>query len=586
VLAGAGIDLGNRITPQPAAAGHAWAGQFLTGLVLLRILSLPDPGGRRVALAVGLVAAVLAYVALAWIRRESAGTSAADRHFGFFPNRNHSATLMAMGAVVATGLLLQAGRKRSGWLAGYALGAAGLLALALVFVNVSRAGILLLACGGVALLVVAGPRYLRGTGAKILGLSGLAVAVLFLIPDSAVKQRLESPVAGVPGWSEAGANGRLDGRLEIFIDGLSMLRAQPATGWGAGQFEHVFPQYRQLAANVNDSWNVHPESSWLWMATESGLPATLSLLALAGLAIGRGLVAARRGSERALRASCVVAAGLPLLHGFGDVPLHREPLLWLAGLLLVMGGAFRPVEPGRLAGPGWRVAGLAVLLAGGWLMHGTVTGAAVTPATQAAARFAEAQRLYALDQAAGGGAPAAGGRDPLEQALEELEGAIGLLPMDYRNHGLHGMLALHFDDKDARARADFARQRLLAPTWVRLPLIQADAWKKIRPEESAALLELALGRARARHGVPGSDPGLVSQTYLAVLAAARGDEQMEEAAVRLAAGDSALVTAACRSLPPASLARLEPLLGEMIRVLPDGAAAAEEMARRLGAGER
>jgi O-antigen ligase len=571
-LGAAGILTGDRITPHPALALQGVAGHFLSGVVLLRILSLPDPGARRTGLAIGVVAAILVYLMLAWIAWESADTAGPGRHFGFFPNRNHNATLLVMGGAVATGLLLQAGRKRSAGLIGFSLFASASLTLALVFVNVSRSGILLLGGGMAGIWLLAGPGYLRGHLAKMLGLLALAALVVLLVPESPVKDRLSRQFADLAGETEAGAVEKLDHRLEIYSDTLEMIRAQPLAGWGSGQFGTVFPQYRRLAANLDNGLHLHPENSWLWMAAESGIPAAVALLALAGFVVSRGIRAARRGPDRALRCSLVVAAAVPLIHAVVDVPLHRESLLWLAGYLLALGAPFPAQGAGRAGRWCWTGAGAAVLACGALLLHGALAGRPATPAGQVEARLAEARRLYALDQAAlaaGGELPLAGERDPLEQALSELEWALRIAPLDARLHGLHGMLALHFDDKDARAEADLARQRLLSPRWVRLPLLQAEGWKRVRPEESVRLWAVALSWARAQREVPGSDPAIVRTTYARVIGAALGSEVLEPACVALAAGDRDLLEEAVLRLPGPALARLEPVLRGLIGSLDD-----------------
>jgi hypothetical protein len=89
------------------------------------------------------------------------------------------------------------------------------------------------------------------------------------------------------------------------------------------------------------------------------------------------------------------------------------------------------------------------------------------------------------------------GPDPLLAGLKRLKAAAVLTPMDGRTHGLTGMLALHFDDQDDLAAESFARHLVLDPSWIRLPLVQADAWSRISPERVSALWSEAIRRARA-----------------------------------------------------------------------------------------
>lgn len=550
-LSQAGISLSDRITPQPAVALHAWLGQLLAGVVLLRILALPDLGERRVSLAVGLLAAIVAYVVLAWLRwRGNDGLPGAP-HFGFFPNRNHGATLLAMGAMLATGLLLQSARRKAPWLLAFALGSLAVLIWVLVFVNISRAGIVLLVGGLFAIRFLSGGGYLRGNAAKVLALSVLGALVVLFVPHSQVKQRFSEKALGLT----VEADGQLDARIAIFSDTLEMIGGQPLVGWGAGHFADLFPQYTKLSAPIGNARHLHPESSWLWMAAEAGIPAALALFGLAAVVVAAGARGARRGPDRALRCGCVVAGALPLVHAFVDVPLHRESLLWLAGLLFALSGPFSGHRAGVVGVWCWRFAGGVVLSFGIAVLHGEWSGRPLSPSRQAETRFEMARRLVEFELVRSGD----GGMqseifpegDPLEAAMRELDNALAIQPMDERLHGLHGMLALHFDDKDDRAKADFKRQALLAPRWVRLPLIQAEAWKDIRAEESIRLWGIAMERAKDR-------PKELSAVFDEMLRSAAGRPELEDGCLRLAGTDRRLVEETCRRISGASLIRLAP----------------------------
>lgn len=566
-LEAAGLHLGGRITPQPVAALHAWASQFLTGLVFLAVLCIPDPTSSRRPVAAAVVVAVLVYLALSWAGVK-AGFGAQDPgHFGFFPNRNHTATLLVMGAMVATGLLLQAGKRSEAGLLALSLVALVLLLPALVFSTISRAGVLLVAVGMPAVWLISGADYLRGRAAAIFALVCLAAVVVLVIPATHVKDRLVHKAGDLIGETNEGRPGRLDGRLEIFADTATMIRDQPWTGWGAGQFEPVFPQYRRLAANMDDFRNLHPESSWLWLAAESGIPGTLALAALAGGLLIAGVRACRKGPDKALRAGCVVAAAVPIFHSLVDVPLHRESLLWLTGLLLAVAAPFGGWQAVRSRPWLWRGAGAVVILGGAILLHGAWTQVPVSPVAKAEAALTEARRLYRLDQAEAskpGQEDAAEKTDYLTPALGVLEQAMPDQSLDARLHGLHGMLAIHFDEKDEQTRNDFLRQRLLAPGWVRLPLTQAEAWKNINAEETVRLWRLALERASKQSGVRGADPALEARIFGEIVQSATGNPALEDQCVAIAASDGALLETLLRFLPSRSLQRHEAGLKEAI----------------------
>ncbi len=590
LLEQAGIPSSGRITPQASVSLHVWITWFLSGLVFLRILSLPDPGERRVSFSVGLLSAILMYLAFAWIRWATKEESPGAQNFGFFPNRNHGATLLAMGAILATGMLLQGVRKKSGGLIVFSAVAVIGLTHALIFASVSRAGVVLLSGGILAVWFLSGARYLGGHARKAFALIMVGAMVVVLVPDTAVKQRLEHKLADLTAEPESG-EARLDHRLEIFTDSLAMIRAQPLTGWGGGQFVDVFPQYRMLAADVGDGRHLHPESSWLWMASEAGIPAVLSLMGLGLVVIAAGVRAARRGPDRALRCGCVVAGAVPLIHAVVDVPLHREGLLWLSALLFALSGPFGFM--GRNHGVwwsrGWRASGVVVFAFGVVILHGEWTGRPLSPSGQAEERLDKALQLFkrgvgqAPPDASLHGEPSG---DPLEIAMRELEQALEIQPLDQRLHGLHGILALHFDDRDEQAAADFHRQRLLAPTWLRLPLVQAEAWKNIREEETLRLWGHALERAKARHeGKPGASDKL-RRVFADVVRSAVGRPFLEKGCLVLAGQDGELLKELCQQLPQAALARQEVEIRAAINRSKDGTAALECLDSKLAGGDR
>lgn len=588
LLEQAGVPSSGRITPQPAVSMHVWITWVLSGLVFLRILSLPDPGERRVSLSIGLLCVILVYLVFSWIRWASQGSGPAPQHFGFFPNRNHSATLMVMGAMLATGLLLQGTRKKSAGVIVFSLAALAGLTLALVFASISRAGVVLLGGGLVAIWLLSGARYLGGNAAKAFGLFAMGAMVVLLVPQTRVKERLASKMMDLTAETERG-DARMDHRLEIFADSLEMIRAQPLTGWGAGQFVDVFPQYRMLAAEVGDARHLHPESSWLWMASEAGIPAAVSLLALGVVVVAAAVRSARRGPDRALRCGCAVAGAVPLFHALVDVPLHRESLLWLSALLFALSGPFAGRSLGAWGCRGWRVFGAVVLAFGIAMLHGEWNGRPMSPSGQVEDRLEEALRLFKRgveqappDESSGGGST----EDPLEVAMGELERALEIQPLDQRLHGLHGILALHFDDKDKEAEADFQRQRLLAPNWGSLPLVQAEAWKNIREEETLRLWSVALEQARTRQGGPEENAEKVRRLYIEVLRSAGGRASLEEGCLALAGQDPELLQELCRQLPKASLVRLEDPIRAAVVGAPDAFEAIELLDSKLGEGSR
>ncbi|NQX02091.1 O-antigen ligase family protein [bacterium] len=556
LLEAAGIDTGRRITPQPLAALGSLAEVTAIGVVALWAAN--QRPGRRGMAAMAFAVAVAIYALLAWLgpgllhfRSNAQGT------FGFFPNRNHSATLGVMGAMVALGLLTQGVRRGKPWQIGGGLGVLGFLLWVLFSLSISRAGLLLAVIGAALWLILAGRRQLGGNVGKAIALVAGGGLLVFLLVESPVKTRLEQALGRLqndPAAQQVDPLLRrleqLDSRGAIHRDTRAMIAGAPWTGWGKGQFAVVFPQYQQATGDLTKSQCLHPESDWLWMAAESGWPATLALAALGLAAVLPVIRAVRTGRSRALRAGLLTACLILPIHGLFDVPGHGFSLLWTSALLLALAsGPPRAARWPRISAAGWRLAGLAVAGFGLLLAVGTRPGGQLPAARQSARLMDEALAIYQNEHRPGGAEPAPGAPEPLETGLAKLAEAAVLTPLDPRVHGLRGMLALHFDEHDDLARRSFAAQRALEPSWVALPLHQAAAWSKINPAETASLWREAMRRAdESARGFPGTP--WREETYERILTTARGIPELEAAARQIAGDNAGLMEKARRALPP------------------------------------
>lgn len=512
-LEAAGLETGALVAIQPQFAIESLA---LFAITLIGGLWLaghrPSPAGLRV-LALVFVSGVAAYALLARIMADDP-----TRHFGFFPNRNHTGTYLAMGAVCGLGCIIQAIRDRHIPTIAIGLAATTICLWAVAAWSISRAGVVLTAIGCLLWLMMLGRSYLGRHGWWAVTLILLAAGGLFLIADSGVKQRLTETIdraaairAAADGSAPdiddrpASATTRdLDFRIPIAIDALAMIRDHPWTGVGAGHFADVFPQYRRLTAVANDADALHPESDWLWMAAETGLPATLALAALVALAGIHGWRGLRRGRDRSLRAACLVAALIVPIHGMFDVPGHRIPLAWTAAWLFALSLRAAPnlqPLPRRHRWPS-RAAAVAVLAAAIWLAvenRFATPKTAITAVENTTRHIMELHRQdLALQEAA-----AADGRtydpepedDLLEAALAMLKPARQLRPMNRELLRLESSLALQFIDKYDTAIQAHDLERALDPSWIGAPLRHAAEWAHADPERSALMWDEALQRA-------------------------------------------------------------------------------------------
>jgi O-antigen ligase len=440
------------------------------------------------------------------------------QHFGFFPNRNHSATYLSMGAICGLGCVLQALRDKRFVILAIALAAAAVCLWAIAAWSISRAGVVLVAIGCLIWVSMLGHRYLGRHGLWAIALIAITAVGLFLAAETGVRERLSltvektGTVIGTDPLAESVAEksglatgDSLDFRIPVFRDALGLIREFPWTGIGAGQFFYIFPQYRNETIVANDADCYHPESDWLWMAAETGVPATLALLALVALACWKSLRDIRHGRDRALRAACLVAAALVPIHGIFDVPGHRITLALSAVFLFVL--SLHPPAPETPISnpPRWRsrVLALCLLAISVFLIRAQWLGGPQPALTTAENALKQAKLLYQEDLALQQEAAARGIEhqpdsqdDKLEQALAILDQATRTTPLDRDLRRYEAYLALHFDDKFDRVDRAFAMDRTLDPKWVAGPLRQAEAWARIDPAKTAILWTEALRRAR------------------------------------------------------------------------------------------
>lgn len=518
-LAAAGVATGSLVTLQPWQAAEMLG---LFGLTLVTGLWLAghraSPGQLRFWALVFTVG-VAGYAVVAKIMQPPpvSDIPGGGVIFGFFPNRNHTGTYLAMGTICGLGCLFQAIRDKRFWAQFVAALATGICLWAVASWSISRGGIVLVAVGSLAWLLIVGTRYLGTSGRWAVGLIALAVGGFFVVADTAVKRRLvrtavqagavisrgeappqvgsTEPVEGVVD---------LDFRIPIVLDSLGLVGDFPLTGIGAGQFFYVFPQYRKLSSNRNDSDIFHPDNDWLWLLAETGPVATLAFGALVILAVRKSLRGILRGRDRALRGACLMAALVVPMHGFFDVPGHRLTLAWSAALLFSLSLVPQPGGQVRRAVAAWpsRLMAGIMLVTAGWLGWAQWGGGPQPAVTAAHAAVDQALALYrrdlALQQAAvkrGENYQPASADDLLEQALALLDATAKRVPLDRDIPHVAGLLALQFDDKLAVAERAFAIERVLDPGWVSGPLHQAAALGTVDPTQTAALWREALRRA-------------------------------------------------------------------------------------------
>lgn len=568
-----GLDTGPHAFVQARLAAGFLLTQAITAVVVVYLLGHRIGPRHHHALAITFTIGVAILAAWAMAIHEKPGT------FGFFTNRNHTACLLAIGGVMGFGSFIQAVRQKAPWNIGLSAVATAVILTALLVYSESRAGIVLLGVGLAILLPLMGRKYISGNaGIAMVIVLGTAIAAFFIV-DSKAKARLvdtvgklekkesaeeaeDSPFVTATPLPEQPV--QLDGRVSIFEDTLTMIRAEPWTGVGPRQFQYVFPQYRVKSGEPNDGTAFHPESNWLWLASESGFAATLCVFLALGLVMSRALRDAWQGRGRALRMGGIAAALLLPIHGLVDISGHHAGIAWGAALLLAM--AFRPAGHGNGSNAGesspaaryvWRGLGVAILVIGLWLLQAGFAGNPVLALDQVAELTRQANVLYDADQKAYDKAKTTNEKydpspenDPLEKALLRVAEASAVLPLDPYLHHLRGNIALHYDDKTSIVDHAFAIERRLAPGVVAVTLRQAEACSASDLPRTRALWTESLRRARSlEHNV--SNPCWSGDfTYGMILQTASKSPELAMAALDVADSDPALQLAWAGRLPP------------------------------------
>ncbi|MFM8886684.1 MAG: O-antigen ligase family protein, partial [Chthoniobacterales bacterium] len=396
----------------------------------------------------GIAAFVFFYAVLAIVARQTgwrpefAYAFPAAGSFGFLPNRNHTASLLAVGAIVSVGLMYAEATRQKRLSAMLAAVWASAPLAGVLFFSISRAGVVVLALGLVLWCAGLWRRnhvHARGAVFALLAL-GLVAGGLFVVGGGGSRDRWANLIDRFSGSNSS--SGLLDFRTAVFRDTAGMIADAPLTGAGIGQFQWVFPQYTKSAASHFPV--VHPESDWLMAAAESGLPFVLCLASLVIWYLVRCWKGLSRegGLLRWTVASAVLAVAA---HGLADVPWHRASLGWF----LVVAAAATVPSRGQPSGALWLRAatvaiGLALASAGVWMWHETREE-----------RFPSAFRWKAMDKSVG----EAFRENRHEQGRELARQMTRLFPLDYRTYYWRAVFADFF--KDGLSESEQSAQAML-----------------------------------------------------------------------------------------------------------------------------
>lgn len=391
---------------------------------------------------------------------------------GPFPNRNQTADLFAIGAVLSMACMHEDFRHRKqGWLLW--LGATCLLLLALVLTG-SRAGIILcfagaaIWAGGLAALRRSAARF--GAGAGFL----LILLGLFLLWGGDTldrfipRQKGASPIAG-------------DLRWLIQKDALELARSAPLMGIGLGNFEAEFALAPHSSLGTADYRILHPESDWIWLLAELGWPGVLLVVGGAGILASR-IVPLGKDPDWRLRAAAATAALIFAAHGVVDVSAHRLGSAFPA--LLVCSMALLPRREANSAR--WlpilfRSAGFLFCITGVTWLFAEWNGAVIPGKT--VVESMEQQAIVLNDHG------------EYESAVRLTTAAIEWAPLNWTLYHQRAVATALGSVNFRAALADFRRARFLNTTRPEVPFTEGLAWLKVRPILVVPAWQEALERA-------------------------------------------------------------------------------------------
>lgn len=471
-----GIELPGSLSPVPWVTLESWAAVVAGAVWLWACLCLgASSAGRRWC--VYLLASIGALIAVAswydlqvqsipwWPRNELNPTGG----FGPFLNRNHTASFNAVTAVLCIASAFDAYQRRSklAWFFLLLLWAP----VTAIFINSSRAGLVLLAAGVVGWVALVS---MRKNAAKkaLVGLALLmVVAAVALVSSGQLGGRLRDMIH--EGQTNVLSS---DMRLELARETLVQVARQPWTGHGFDSFSWVFPI--NSAIQVPEVRFIHPESDVLLLLFEGGLLALLPAAILLGWVIHASGPWRKSWSEKAprerlgrrLRHACALGAALALAHGLVDVPNHGFAY-WMHTALL----AGLAVQTKKLSGlrSGFSrltplFAAVPVIAAGAvWLGSGLGWWRPDLPTSIPALRT-EAT------------AESRSGR--YREALALVDRAIWLSPLDFRLYYQRAQLLLALRQRPERVLADFGRSRALEPHYAGACLEEGILWLRHMPE--------------------------------------------------------------------------------------------------------
>ena len=514
-----GVSLPGTLSPQPWLTLEATLSLLLGLSWTYYLLALPwaTQGRRRAwSLLAASTIALAAGLTISYLLKQRIPFWPDVPEFGFFPNRNHSSNVLAIGGILIYAIGLQRLKDHRptwwAWLACLALVCSALI------LNYSRAGIILFFGGTLTwhcywFIISTDKRLAARTLAGLL----FPLGILLLIGGATL--------ARFGSHELFGAN---DGRIGIYRDAFDLLLKMPVTGIGLNNFGALFATNQRLS--IGSDVAIHPESDWMWSMVELGWFAPLLL----GLLFARWVTRClpfEPGTHRLMRGAAFIGGCGFALHSFFDVPGHHLAALWPALLL-----AATALHPGRpfpfsVVVP-WAFRILALILMGvGACWFASIQGSGIFPTSVTLDRIRQ-------------GISRSVDRQDYEKALVLANEGLKIAPLDwelYFNRGFAEAVTYHPRAETVR---DFAAAQYLLPNWPELYLKEGQAW--------LGLGEPDLAFSVWRRGME-MTPALARQLYESIYPLIQDDAELRERWRDLGAFDHTYRVIFLRNSTPAEL---------------------------------
>ncbi len=335
--------------PEPTRALDAMLAAIMAVLWFIWVRSLAEDRTRRVwmvwvlAIAGAFVAIVCFTMKIDPIQPKAIfGIRYSEGWVGWgpFPNRNHTASFLAMAGLCASGCVLWSLAK--GLRIAAAVSVAVLLAsLAALLASQSRGGLVSFGAG-LAFFIALVLWKQRDRRTLIFALCGLLLVIFVVLTfGGKVLERFSSHEGGMVSNET---------RVLIWQETFRVWKDAPLFGHGLESFTQLFPLYQ--LADLDGKTVLHPESSWLlWLVELGVLPLILLTVALAMFLAGNMRAVFEQRRSFFLSAGALAGVVAILVHAIFDVTAHR----WAnAGFALALLGVAFPLRmPGTLTAPRW-----------------------------------------------------------------------------------------------------------------------------------------------------------------------------------------------------------------------------------------